>query len=248
MDNPEKEWFGNEKVNPTQKTSRVLGVFDSVASHYDVMNDLMSGGMHRLWKDRLIRMIRPKKGEHILDVAGGTGDIAFRLRNATDLSSPITVCDINQEMLNEGKARAIDTGYFENFDWVRGNAESLPLPDNTYDIYTIAFGLRNVTHIDKALKDAVRVLKPGGRFYCLEFSHVNDPFLAKLYNAYSDKVIPKIGEVVAKDRDSYQYLIESIRKFPKPENLQKRMLDAGFIKAKYKRMSLGIVCVHEGWA
>lgn len=248
MDNPEKEWFGNEKVNPTQKTSKVLGVFDSVASRYDVMNDLMSGGMHRLWKDRLIRMIRPKKGEHILDVAGGTGDIAFRLRNATDLNSPITVCDINQEMLNEGKARAINTGYFENFDWVRGNAESLPLPDNTYDIYTIAFGLRNVTHIDKALKDAVRVLKPGGRFYCLEFSHVNDPFLAKLYNAYSDKVIPKIGEVVAKDRDSYQYLIESIRKFPKPENLQKRMLDAGFTKAKYKRMSLGIVCVHEGWA
>lgn len=248
MDNPEKEWFGNEKVSPTQKTSKVLGVFDSVASRYDVMNDLMSGGMHRLWKDRLIRMIRPKKGEHILDVAGGTGDIAFRLRNATDLNSPITVCDINQEMLNEGKARAINTGYFENFDWVRGNAESLPLPDNTYDIYTIAFGLRNVTHIDKALKDAVRVLKPGGRFYCLEFSHVNDPFLAKLYNAYSDKVIPKIGEVVAKDRDSYQYLIESIRKFPKPENLQKRMLDAGFTKAKYKRMSLGIVCVHEGWA
>lgn len=247
MNNPEKDWFGYQKVTPKEKTSKVLGVFDSVASRYDLMNDLMSGGMHRLWKDRLIRMIRPQKGNHILDVAGGTGDIAFRLRDATDENTPITVCDINQEMLDVGKARALDNGYFKNFSWACGNAEELEFKDNSFDIYTIAFGLRNVTHIDKALSEAARVLKPGGRFYCLEFSHVNDPFLSEIYDVYSDKVIPKIGEIVAKDKDSYQYLVESIRQFPKPQNLRQRMLEAGFTRSKFKTMSLGIVCVHEGW-
>ena len=247
MKNPEKEWFGNERVSASEKTQKVLGVFESVASRYDIMNDLMSGGVHRLWKDRLIRMIRPKAHERFLDVAGGTGDIAFRLKDATPPETEITISDINPEMLAEGQRRAIDKGYHGQFDWVEANAEKLPFKANSFDVYTIAFGLRNVTHIDKALADAYRVLKPGGRFFCLEFSHVKDPFLAKVYDIYSEKVIPRIGKVVAKDADSYQYLVESIRKFPRPKDLATRMEQVGFENVSYKAMSLGIVCVHIGY-
>ncbi len=247
MNNPEKTWFGDIPVTPEEKTANVLGVFDSVARQYDVMNDFMSGGVHRLWKDRLIRMIRPRKNHHYLDVAGGTGDIAFRLRKATAPDTHITVSDINHSMLSVGRDRALDKGYGDGFEWVTGNAESLPLPDNMYDVYTIAFGLRNVTHIDEALKEAVRVLKPGGRFFCLEFSHVNNPMLAKLYDTYSYTIIPKVGKLIANDEESYQYLVESIRKFPKPHALEERMENAGFIRTKSTPLSLGIVCIHEGW-
>jgi demethylmenaquinone methyltransferase/2-methoxy-6-polyprenyl-1,4-benzoquinol methylase len=244
-ENPEKGWFGDRRVKPTEKTGLVLDVFHSVARKYDLMNDLMSGGVHRLWKDRLIRMIRPRDTWKYLDVAGGTGDIAFRLHEATDGKAPITVCDINASMLKVGEARALDRGILHNLDWVEGNAEKLPFPDNSFDVYTIAFGLRNVTRIDVALKEACRVLKPGGRFFCLEFSHVDNPAIAKAYGVYSEKIIPKIGKMVANDRDSYQYLIESIRKFPRRNALAKRLIAAGFRGARVTPLSFGMVAVHE---
>lgn len=244
-ENPEKDWFGARRVDPRDKTGMVLDVFHSVARKYDLMNDLMSAGYHRLWKDRLIRMIRPRENWAYLDVAGGTGDIAFRIHEATDGRAPITVCDINASMLKVGEARALDRGIFHNLDWVEGNAEKLPFPDNSFDVYTIAFGLRNVTRIDEALKEAARVLKPGGRFFCLEFSHVDNPALSRAYNAYSERVIPKIGKMVANDADSYQYLIESIRKFPRRENLNKRLRAAGFRGSRATALSFGLVAVHE---
>ncbi len=244
--NPESRWFGTEEVSPEQKTRKVIGVFDSVAGNYDIMNDLMSGGLHRLWKDHLIRKIRPRAGLHYLDVAGGTGDIAFRIRKKAGPDSKITLCDLNTEMLRVGRDRAIDKGWLNDFDWVTGNAEALPLPDNSVDVYTIAFGLRNVTHIDTGLSEALRVLKPGGRFYCLEFSKVREPLLAKIYDEYSYRVIPKIGEIVAKDRDSYQYLVESIRKFPSQRELLTRMETAGFSRCRVENLTFGVVAIHEG--
>lgn len=262
--NPERTQFGTRTVTPEEKTGLVRGVFDSVADKYDVMNDLMSGGLHRLWKDRFIRMIRPKPGMRILDVAGGTGDIAFRLRQKTirlsndrtrpksdypiirSPDNPITICDLTPDMLRVGRDRAIDKGWINDFKWVTGNAESLPFPDEQFDLYTIAFGLRNVTHIDKALSEAARVLRPGGRFYCLEFSHVQEPLLRKAYDLYSFSVIPRIGQLVANDRESYQYLVESIRTFPRPEKLVERMVGAGFKNSNFSMLSGGIVAIHCG--
>ncbi len=246
MINQEKNWFGNRNVSPDEKTGLVIDVFDSVASRYDLMNDLMSGGMHRLWKDRFVRMIRPRAGLSYLDVAGGTGDIAFRIRKAAGADAAITVCDLNDHMLSVGRDRAIDKGWPRGFEWVTGNAESLPFPDSAFNVYTIAFGLRNVTHIDTALKDVWRVLKPGGRFYCLEFSHVESAVLGKVYDLYSHSLIPKIGEIVTKDAESYRYLVESIRKFPTQRKLAARLEQAGFAKVRYTNFSAGIVCVHEG--
>ncbi len=259
MQNPESKWFGEKQVSPEEKTENVIGVFDSVADQYDLMNDLMSCGVHRLWKDKFIRMIRPRlnkdgRAMDYLDVAGGTGDIAFRIRKkigACDDANNgkranITLCDLNENMLNVGKNRAIDKGWINDFNWVTGNAESLPFPDNSMDIYTIAFGLRNVTHIDTALAEAYRVLRSGGKFFCLEFSHVQPPIFAKAYDLYSYNVIPKIGAKIANDEDSYQYLVESIRKFPTQENLRDRIQNAGFTRAKYNNLSAGIVAVHQG--
>lgn len=247
QNNPESEWFGEEQVSPSEKTQKVIGVFDSVAGQYDLMNDLMSGGLHRLWKDAFIRRIRPKPGLTYLDVAGGTGDIAFRIRKRAGKTANITLCDLNAEMLAVGRDRAADKGYTDDdFEWITGNAESLPLPDNSVDVYTIAFGLRNVTHIDTALAEAYRVLKPGGRFFCLEFSHVEDPFLQKLYDAYSYTAIPRMGQIVAKDKDSYQYLVESIRKFPKQNDLARRMAAAGFQNSTYENLTFGVVAIHRG--
>lgn len=244
--NPEQEWFGERNVDAAEKTKLVQGVFDSVATKYDIMNDVMSGGVHRLWKDRFVRMIRPRAGLHYLDVAGGTGDISFRIRKKAGKNARITLCDLDEQMLRVGRDRSIDKGMMNEFEWITGNAESLPLPDNSVDVYTIAFGLRNVARIDTALSEAVRVLKPGGRFFCLEFSHVNDPFFADLYDKYSYALIPKMGEIIANDRDSYQYLVESIRKFPKQKDLVERMKQAGFIRAKYTDLSYGLVAIHEG--
>ena len=244
--NPESQWFGEEAVSPKEKTRKVIGVFDSVASNYDIMNDVMSGGLHRLWKDHLIRKIRPAKGLHYLDVAGGTGDIAFRIRKKAGADCRITLCDLNTEMLLVGRDRALDHGFTDDFQWVTGNAESVPLPDNSVDVYTIAFGLRNVTHIDTAFTEALRVLKPGGRFYCLEFSKVHEPFLARIYDTYSYKLIPKMGELIAKDRESYQYLVESIRKFPSQKDLLKRMEMAGFRRCRFENLTMGVVAIHEG--
>ncbi|MBI4030666.1 MAG: bifunctional demethylmenaquinone methyltransferase/2-methoxy-6-polyprenyl-1,4-benzoquinol methylase UbiE [Proteobacteria bacterium] len=244
--NPEREWFGARRVGADEKTRLVRGVFDSVADKYDLMNDLMSGGLHRLWKDRFVRMIRPRPEWHYLDVAGGTGDIAFRIKKAAGPKSPIAVFDLNPEMLRVGRTRAIDRGWVDGFDWIQGNAESLPFADDAFDVYTIAFGLRNVTHIDTALAEAHRVLKPGGRFFCLEFSRVDEPFLAKIYDAWSFRAIPHIGHVIAKDRDSYQYLVESIKKFPPQAELARRMGLAGFKNCRFTNLSFGAVAIHQG--
>lgn len=243
--NPESQWFGETPVTPEEKTHKVHGVFEGVAKNYDLMNDLMSGGIHRLWKDSFIRRIRPRAGLRYLDVAGGTGDIAFKIRQKTGPGTEITLCDLTYNMLSVGRDRAIDKGWLNDFEWVTGNAETLPFPDSHFDVYTISFGLRNVTHIDDALKEAYRVLKPGGRFFCLEFSHVENPLLAKAYDLYSFNVIPRIGALVAKDRDSYQYLVESIRKFPSQRNLRSRLLDAGFDRAEYSNLTGGVACIHS---
>lgn len=247
MRNPESQWFGRRSVSPQEKTRLVLDVFDSVASKYDIMNDLMSGGIHRIWKDQLIRQIRPRKHMTFLDVAGGTGDIAFRINKATGGDATIKVCDINASMLEVGRDRAFNKGLVKGMEWIVGNAEKLPVESNSVDVYTIAFGLRNVTHIDDALREACRVLKPGGRFFCLEFSHVQEPALAKAYDAFSFHVIPRIGQVVAKDRDSYQYLVESIRAFPKQEELRTRLLEAGFGRASVRNLTFGVAAIHEAW-
>lgn len=245
--NPESEWFGTKRIKADDKVGLVRGVFDSVADSYDVMNDVMSGGVHRIWKDRLVRMVRPKAGLHYLDVAGGTGDIAFRIRKAAGPDTNITICDINPEMLRVGRDRALNKGWVNDFEWVTGNAESLPVPDNSVDVYTIAFGLRNVTRIDNALADAYRVLKPGGRFFCLEFSKVEDPLLGPLYDRYSEMLIPRMGQLIAKDRDSYQYLVESIRKFPPQRELARRMGQVGFSGVKFANLSFGIAAIHQGF-
>ncbi|MEZ5757767.1 MAG: bifunctional demethylmenaquinone methyltransferase/2-methoxy-6-polyprenyl-1,4-benzoquinol methylase UbiE [Emcibacteraceae bacterium] len=246
--------FGFRDVNEDEKQSLVKGVFDSVADKYDIMNDVMSGGLHRLWKNDLIRDLRPKPGMHLLDVAGGTGDIAFRFLKAAnarmkegDVPAKVTICDINSNMLAAGRARALDQGNFDYIDWVTGNAEMLPLPDCSVDAYTIAFGIRNVTHIDIALKEAFRVLRPGGRFMCLEFSKVDLPLLKQIYDAYSFNLIPYFGEIITGDKESYQYLVESIRKFPSQEKFKTMIKDAGFKKTTYRNLSGGIVAIHSGW-
>lgn len=244
--NPEQNWFGEKHVNPDEKTALVNDVFKSVAYKYDLMNDLMSGGKHRLWKNRLVRDIRPKNNQKFLDVAGGTGDITFRILKKAPLAN-ITVFDYSQDMLDEGRKKAIDKGIVNSVDWVHGNAESLPFENNTFDVYTISFGLRNVTKIDDALKEAFRVLKPGGKFFCLEFSHVKEPFLSNVYDKFSYSIIPRLGQFVAKDRDSYQYLVESIRKFPDQETLLTRILAAGFDKAAYSNLSFGICAIHKAF-
>ena len=262
MKNRESTQFGEKNVTPEEKTGLVRGVFDSVAENYDLMNDLMSLGIHRPWKDAFVRMIRPKPGLSYLDVAGGTGDIAFRIKRKIEnekmkerdrdisqtslLSSSITLLDLNPNMLTVGRDRAMNEGHGLDFSWVCGNAEYLPLKNKSQDVYTIAFGLRNVTHIDTALSEAFRVLKPGGRFFCLEFSRVQVPVVEKIYNLYSERVIPFLGEKVANDRESYQYLVESIRKFPTQEQLKRRMAAAGFQYTCARNLSLGIAAIHYG--
>lgn len=247
MRNPESNWFGRKSVSPQEKTKLVGEVFDSVASRYDLMNDLMSMGIHRIWKDRLISRIRPTAVLRYLDVAGGTGDIAFRIAKKAGKPAQITISDINPHMLQVGKDRALDHGFLGQFEWVEANAEKLPFPDNSFDVYTISFGLRNVTHIDVALAEAARVLRPGGRFFCLEFSHLDNESLQKLYDLYSYTLIPKMGQLVTQDADSYQYLVESIRAFPKRNDLSARIKAAGFDEVKATPMTFGIVALHEAW-
>lgn len=240
----EADWFGYQKVQPALKAGLVRQVFENVAPSYDLMNDLMSLGIHRLWKRRLVNIVKPKRGESIVDVAGGTGDISF-LMHARAPGANITVCDINPAMLEVGRARAIDRGILRNLTFKEGDAEKLPFKPNSMDVYTISFGLRNVTHIDKALKDAHRVLKPGGRFFCLEFSHVIEPF-KPAYDLYSFTLLPLLGRYVANDEASYQYLAESIRQFPAQDDLAARMKKAGFKNVKYTNFSGGICAVHQG--
>ncbi len=244
---PESRWFGDRAVDPDEKTGLVHGVFSNVASRYDLMNDLMSGGIHRLWKSRLIAMIRPRPGEHLLDVAGGTGDISMRFLDAAGEGAGATICDLTESMVRVGRDRAIDRGRVIGLDFVVGNAESLPIADASVDVYTIAFGLRNVTRIDPALAEARRVLKPGGRFFCLEFSQVVLPAFRRVYDAYSHAAIPRLGALVAGDRDSYQYLVESIRRFPDQPALAERLTEAGLSHARWHNLSGGIAAIHSGW-
>ncbi|KAI3372566.1 hypothetical protein L3Q82_023046 [Scortum barcoo] len=291
--------FGFETVPETEKAKRVYKVFENVAQKYDIMNDAMSLGVHRLWKDMLLHVMHPQPGVQLLDVAGGTGDIAFRFlpgrstfvprkslrqkrravtprsqeerqkRRATrsmqtpswqdiannystddeDLpqESKAVVCDINKEMLKVGKQKADSMGMSAGLSWVVGDAEELPFDDDQFDIYTVAFGIRNVTHIDQALQEALRVLKPGGRFMCLEFSKVTNPVLARLYDAYSFQIIPVLGEVIAGDWKSYQYLVESIRKFPDQEEFKRMIEDAGFYCVQYYNLTGGVVALHSGF-
>ena len=235
--------FGYEEVSPDEKEGRVGAVFSSVARKYDVMNDAMSVGMHRLWKDKFVRRVKPREGEQILDMAGGTGDIAFRMAAQ---GASITVSDINQDMLDVGIERAMDQG-IDGLVWSRQNAEVLSFGDRFFDAYTIAFGIRNVTHIDKALAEAHRVLKFGGRFFCLEFSTTEWPGFKEVYDAYSHHLVPKIGQAIAGDAESYRYLIESIRRFPPMPEFERMIRAAGFKHTKVEPIMGGLVAIHSGW-
>jgi len=235
--------FGYDEVSPEEKTSRVGAVFSSVARKYDVMNDAMSGGMHRLWKDRFVRRVKPQAGETILDMAGGTGDIAFRMAAA---GAEVTVSDINQDMLDVGIERAMERG-IDGLVWSRQNAEQLSFPDRFFDAYTIAFGIRNVTRIDLALAEAHRVLKFGGRFYCLEFSTTEWPGFKEAYDLYSHKLVPKLGQAIAGDAESYRYLVESIRRFPPMCEFEGMIAAAGFDQTRVEPLLGGLVAIHSGW-
>ena len=239
----DKVSFGYEDIDPQEKTRRVGSVFSRVASRYDLMNDLMSGGMHRHWKNQFVRRLKPRKGETILDMAGGTGDIAFRIAQS---GAQVTVADINPEMLKVGVERARER-HMEGLLWAEENAEALTLPDLTFDAYTIAFGIRNVTHIDRALAEAHRVLRIGGRFFCLEFSTSNWPGFRELYDAYSHHVVPRIGKAVANDEASYRYLIESIRRFPSMAEFKAMIERAGFTQVRVEPILGGAVAIHSGW-
>ena len=235
--------FGDELVSPEEKTQRVGAVFSSVARRYDVMNDLMSGGLHRRWKDRFVARVKPRAGERILDMAGGTGDVAFRLARH---GARVTVADINADMLDVGKQRSKQRR-IDGLEWQVENAEALSFANSSFDAYSIAFGIRNVTDIPAALREAHRVLKRGGRFYCLEFSTSEWPGFAQIYEAWASNVIPRIGKVVADDEASYRYLVESIRRFPKPEAFRRMIEEAGFVRTAAEPLLGGLVAIHSGW-
>jgi len=235
--------FGDQLVSPEEKTRRVGVVFSSVARRYDLMNDLMSGGMHRLWKDRFVARVKPRPGEEVLDMAGGTGDVAFRMARR---GARVTVADINADMLDVGRERALERSLV-GLEWRVENAEALTFSDFRFDAYTIVFGIRNVTDITAALREAHRVLKRGGRFHCMEFSSSDWPGFADLYDRYASTVIPRIGKAVAGDEESYRYLVESIRRFPRPEAFRQMIAEAGFVRTSAEPMLGGLVSIHSGW-
>jgi len=238
--------FGFRTVAEDAKAGLVHGVFTNVARRYDRMNDLMSGGVHRIWKDAMMDWLAPRPGQRLLDVAGGTGDIAFRfLRRAPDATA--TVCDMTESMLVEGQRRADAESLAERLDWVVGDAMVLPFDDASFDVYTISFGIRNVTRIEDALAEAFRVLRPGGRLMVLEFSQIPNSALQWAYDRYSFNVIPALGQAVANDRDSYQYLVESIRRFPDQEAFAAMIRRAGFEQVKYRNLTMGVAALHSGW-
>ena len=241
------ENFGFKKVSKKEKPKLVNKVFDSVAFRYDLMNDLMSAGLHRLWKDNFIDWLAPRKNTHLLDVAGGTGDIAFRFINRTKNQSAVTVIDRNENMLKEGKRRSNAGKVETDLDWVCGDAMKLPFKNEIFDYYTISFGIRNVLDLKKCLSEAYRVLKPGGRIMILEFSKVENQTLSKIYDAFSFNVVPRLGKLIANDAESYQYLIESIRKFPSQEKLANLVTEVGFRQVKYRNLTQGVVAMHSGW-
>jgi len=238
--------FGFRQVAEDQKAGMVHGVFSNVASKYDIMNDVMSGGIHRIWKDAMMDWLAPRNGQRLLDVAGGTGDIAFRfLGRAPDAAA--VVLDMTENMLIEGRKRAEAAQLADRLDWVVGDAMALPFAANSFDVYTISFGIRNVTRIGDALSEAFRVLRPGGRLMVLEFSQLPNAAMQKAYDLYSFNVIPRMGQLIAGDRDSYQYLVESIRKFPDQETFAGMIRAAGFENVKYRNLSMGIAALHSGW-
>ena len=241
--------FGSRDVPEAEKKGLVQGVFSSVAQKYDLMNDLMSAGVHRLWKDAMVEWLNPRPGWSVLDVAGGTGDIAFRIADlvrARGGEARITVCDINSHMLSEGVRRAAARDEHA-IEWIEADAEQLPIADSSMDAYTIAFGIRNFTHIDRALDEARRVLKPGGRFLCLEFSRVEAPGLDALYDVYSCNVLPRLGQAVARDGDAYRYLVESIRRFPPQAQFAKMIERAGLAQVKVRNLTGGVAAMHSAW-
>ena len=238
--------FGFQTVPESEKAGRVQGVFNSVASKYDVMNDVMSMGIHRIWKDAMMDWLAPRAGQRLLDVAGGTGDISFRFLKRAG-SGHATVLDLTEPMLVEGRKRAEADQMATSLDWVVGDAMSLPFDDNSFDVYTISFGIRNVTRPQEALNEAFRVLRPGGRLMVLEFSQIPNPAMQWAYDRYSFNVIPPMGKLIANDADSYQYLVESIRKFPDQETFLGMVKNAGFENAKYRNLTMGIAALHSGW-
>lgn len=238
--------FGFQTVPEAEKAGMVHGVFTRVASKYDIMNDVMSMGIHRVWKDAMMDWLAPQPGQRLLDVAGGTGDVAFRFLGRAPGASAV-VCDMTEGMLISGRQRAEADKMAERLDWVVGDAMALPFADNTFDVYTISFGIRNVTRIQDALQEAYRVLRPGGRLMVLEFSQIPNELMQKAYDLYSFNVIPVMGQIVANDRESYQYLVESIRKFPDQDTFLGMIRAAGFGQAKYRNLSLGIAALHSGW-
>ena len=238
--------FGFETILEKDKAEKVQGVFSSVASKYDVMNDFMSLGIHRFWKDAMMDWLAPRGGQLLLDVAGGTGDISFRFLKRSR-NAHATVLDLTEPMLAEGRKRAATAGISGQLDWVVGDAMALPFEDQTFDVYTISFGIRNVTNPKKALAEAYRVLKPGGRIMVLEFSHIPNDLLQWCYDKYSFNVIPRLGQIIARDRSSYQYLVESIRNFPNQEKFLNLVNEAGFENTKYRNLTMGVACLHSGW-
>ena len=245
-----KTHFGFKEVDRDQKSNLVKDIFSNVAKKYDLMNDLMSAGTHRLWKNNMINCIDFFDNIKIIDVAGGTGDIAFRIAKKAQeksLNYQIEVVDINPQMLEVGRSRAVDMNLFSHLNFVENDGENLKFADESFDVFTIAFGIRNFTNIDKGLREAHRVLKKGGKFICLEFSKVEDIFLQKIYDTYSFKIIPKIGEVILKDHDSYQYLVESIRKFPDQKSFKKLIENAGFSRVGYQNLTFGACAIHWGF-
>jgi len=238
--------FGFETVAEDAKAGRVQGVFSSVATKYDIMNDVMSGGIHRIWKDAMMDWLAPRAGQRLLDVAGGTGDISFRFLKRAG-AGHATVLDLTEPMLVEGRKRAEAAQMSNSLDWVVGDAMALPFDDNSFDVYTISFGIRNVTRPQDALAEAYRVLSPGGRLMVLEFSQLPNPMMQAAYDAYSFNVIPRMGQLIANDRDSYQYLVESIRKFPDQDSFLDMVRAAGFENAKYRNLTLGVAALHSGW-
>ena len=243
--------FGFRQVPAKEKAPLVRAIFDSVAARYDLMNDLMSGGIHRWWKNEMVAQLKPRSGQRLVDVAGGTGDIALRalprLAQGGTASGGVLVCDVSEAMLAIGRARALDQGMLAGIEWLCADAERLPVADRSVDLYTIGFGLRNVTHIDRALAEARRVLKPGGRFLCLEFTPEITPLLQPLYDIYSFQIVPLLGQVVTGDRDAYSYLVESIRRFPRQSELAEMIARAGLDQVKFRNLTGGVAALHSAW-